>query len=137
MNRITIFNVKIMANKKIKPTESEIEVLNILWEHGPQSVRFVNDKLNEQREVGYTTSLKIMQLMVEKELLSRNTSSRTHIYKAIVNEQKTQGQLLKKFVDTAFRGSSMKMVMQALGNHKPSQEELDEIKELIKNIENK
>ena len=126
-----------MANKKIKPTESEIEVLNILWEHGPQSVRFVNDKLNEQREVGYTTSLKIMQLMVEKELLSRNTSSRTHIYKAIVNEQKTQGQLLKKFVDTAFRGSSMKMVMQALGNHKPSQEELDEIKELIKNIENK
>ncbi len=126
-----------MGDKKIKPTESEIEVLNILWEHGPQSVRFVNEKLNTQREVGYTTSLKIMQLMVEKGLLARDTSSRTHIYKAIVNEQKTQGQLLKKFVDTAFRGSSMKMVMQALGNHKPSQEELDEIKELIKKIENK
>lgn len=126
-----------MPNKNIKPTESEIEVLNILWEHGPQSVRFVNEKLNEQREVGYTTSLKIMQLMVEKELLSRDTSSRTHIYKAIVNEQKTQGQLLKKFVDTAFRGSSMKMVMQALGDHKPSQEELDEIKDLIKKIEKK
>lgn len=126
-----------MPNKKIKPTESEIEVLNILWEHGPQSVRFVNEKLNEQREVGYTTSLKIMQLMVEKELLSRDTSSRTHIYKAIVNEQKTQGQLLKKFVDTAFRGSSMKMVMQALGDHKPSQQELDEIKDLIKKIEKK
>ena len=126
-----------MPNKNIKPTESEIEVLNILWEHGPQSVRFVNEKLNKQREVGYTTSLKIMQLMVEKELLSRDTSSRTHIYKAIVNEQKTQGQLLKKFVDTAFRGSSMKMVMQALGDHKPSQEELDEIKDLIKKIEKK
>ena len=126
-----------MGDKKIKPTESEIEVLNILWQHGPQSVRFVNEKLNTQREVGYTTSLKIMQLMVEKGLLARDTSSRTHIYKAIVNEQKTQGQLLKKFVDTAFRGSSMKMVMQALGNHKPSQEELDEIKELIKKIENK
>ena len=126
-----------MPDKKIKPTESEIEVLNILWEHGPQSVRFVNEKLNVQREVGYTTSLKIMQLMVEKGLLARDTSSRTHIYKAIVNEQKTQGQLLKKFVDTAFRGSSMKMVMQALGNHKPSQEELDEIKKLIEKIEKK
>ncbi len=126
-----------MADKKAKPTESEIEVLNILWEEGPQSVRFINDTLNEHREVGYTTTLKIMQLMVEKELLSRDTSSRTHIYKASVNEQKTQGQLLKKFVDTAFRGSSMKMVMQALGDHKPSQEELDEIKDLIKKIENK
>jgi len=126
-----------MANKKIKPTESEIEVLNILWEHGPQSVRFINDKLNENREVGYTTSLKIMQLMLEKGLLSRDTSSRTHVYKAIVNEQKVQGQLLKKFVNSAFRGSSTNLVLQALGNHKPSQEELDEIKELIKKIEKK
>ena len=126
-----------MSNKKLKPTESEIEILNILWEHGPQSVRFVNEKLNANREVGYTTSLKIMQLMVEKGLLSRNTSSRTHIYKALVNEQKMQNQLLRKFVDTTFRGASMKMVMQALGNHKPSQEELDEIKDLIKKIENK
>lgn len=126
-----------MPEKKIKPTESEIEVLNILWEHGPQSVRFVNEKLNENREVGYTTSLKIMQIMLEKGLLSRDASSRTHIYKAKVNEQKMQGQLLKKFVDSAFRGSSTNLVLQALGNHKPSQEELDEIKELIKKIEKK
>ena len=126
-----------MPEKKIKPTESEIEVLNILWEHGPQSVRFVNEKLNENREVGYTTSLKIMQIMLEKGLLSRDASSRTHIYKAKVNEQKMQGQLLKKFVDSAFRGSSTNLVLQALGNLKPSQEELDEIKELIKKIEKK
>jgi len=100
-------------------------------------VRFVNDKLNENREVGYTTTLKIMQLMLEKGFVSRDDSSRSHIYKAKVNEQKMQGQLLKKFVNTAFRGSSIKLVMQALGNHKPSTEELDEIKELIKKIENK
>ena len=75
--------------------------------------------------------------MLEKELLSRDASSRTHIYKAKVSEQKVQGQLLKKFVNTAFRGSSTNLVLQALGNHKPSQEELDEIKELIKKIEKK
>lgn len=126
-----------MGDKKPKPTESEIEILNILWEEGPQNVRFINEILNKKREVGYTTSLKIMQLMLKKGLLTRDDSSRTHIYKAKVNEQKVQSQLLKKFVNTAFRGSPMKLVMQALGNHKPSQEELDEIKELIKKIENK
>lgn len=126
-----------MSNHKSKPTESEIEILNILWEHGPQSVRFINDILNKKREVGYTTSLKIMQLMLEKELLTRDTSSRTHIYKAKVNEEKMRGQLLKKFVNTAFGGSAKNLVLQALGNHKASSEELDEIKELIKKIENK
>jgi len=126
-----------MSNKKLKPTESEVEILQILWEHGPQNVRFINEKLNEQREVGYTTTLKIMQLMLEKGLLERDASSRTHIYKAKVSEQKVQGQLLNKFVNTAFRGSAIKMVMSALGNHKPSDEELDEIKDLIKKIEKK
>jgi len=126
-----------MSNKKLKPTDSEMEILQILWEHGPQNVRFINDTLNEQREVGYTTTLKIMQLMLEKGFLDRDDSSRTHIYKAKVNEQKIQGQLLKKFVDSTFKGSAMKMVMSALGSHKPSAEELDEIKELIKKIEKK
>ncbi len=126
-----------MSSNKLKPTESEIEILQILWEHGPQNVRFINDKLNEHREVGYTSTLKIMQLMLEKGFLDRDASSRTHIYKAKVNEQKIQGQLLKKFVNTAFRGSAMKMVMSALGNHNPSAEELDEIKDLIKKIEKK
>ena len=126
-----------MTNKKLKPTESEVEILQILWEHGPQNVRFINEKLNEQREVGYTSTLKIMQLMLEKGLLERDASSRTHIYNAKVSEQKIQGQLLNKFVNTAFRGSAMKMVMSVLGNHKASAEELDEIKDLIKKIENK
>ncbi len=126
--------------KEIKPTESELEILQILWEHGPSPVRLVNDKLNEKRrkgekEVGYTTTLKLMQIMVDKELATRNTETRTHIYHAKVSESATQKTLLKKFVDSTFRGSAMKLVVQALGNHQASTEELEEIKALIKKIE--
>jgi len=123
-----------------KPTEAELEILQVLWQNGPSSVRFVNDKLNEQKEagkVGYTTTLKLMQIMVEKGIANRNTDSRTHIYLAKITEQETQTQLLQKFVDATFRGSAMKLVMQALGNHETSKEELDEIKALISKIENK
>ena len=114
-----------------------MKILQILWEHGPSSVRFVNEQLNavEEGEIGYTTTLKLMQIMTEKGLTSRNTDSRTHIYSASAEEQSTQQQLLNKFVDTTFRGAAMKMVMQALGNHKASAEELEEIKALIKKME--
>ena len=122
---------------KIKPTEGELEILQVLWKNGPSPVRFVNDKLNEIREVGYTTTLKIMQIMSDKGLVKRNTESRTHIYEASINEEATQKELLQKFVDSTFRGSAMKMVMQALGNHKASDQELEEIKALIEKIENK
>lgn len=126
-----------------KPTESELEILQILWEHGPSPVRFVHDKLNEARqanqreEVGYTTALKLMQIMADKGLLTRNTETRTHVYEAAVPEEDTQQQLLKKFVDATFRGSAMKLVMQALGNHNASAEELEEIKALIEKMEKK
>lgn len=120
-----------------KPTDSELEILQILWESGPSKVRFVNDKLNEAREVGYTTTLKIMQIMAEKNLVTRNTDSRTHIYSAAVDETEARKNLLNKFVDTTFRGSAMSLVMQALGNHDASTEELDEIKNLIKKLEDK
>lgn len=124
---------------KNKPTESELEILQILWQEGASSVRDVNDKLNEKREAGkeagYTTTLKFMQLMLKKGLVSRNAESRTHIYEAAVSEGDTQEQLLNKFVDATFRGSAMKLVMQALGNHDASKEELDEIKALIDKIE--
>lgn len=118
-----------------RPTESELEILQVLWQHGPSSVRFVNDQLNKQREVGYTTTLKIMQIMVDKGLATRNTESRTHIYIPNVAEADTQQQLLRDFLDSTFRGSAKRLVMQALGNHEPSTEELDEIKALIKKIE--
>ncbi|HMQ49618.1 MAG TPA: BlaI/MecI/CopY family transcriptional regulator [Saprospiraceae bacterium] len=118
-----------------KPTEAELEILQVLWEHGPSTVRFVNDILNQEREVGYTTTLKLMQIMADKHLVRRNTEHRTHVYAAAIQEADMQQHLLKKFVDTTFRGSAMKMVMQALGNHDASQEELDEIKALIKKME--
>jgi BlaI family transcriptional regulator, penicillinase repressor len=120
-----------------KPTESELEILHILWQYGPSSVRFVNDKLNEKKsgEIGYTTTLKLMQIMADKGLVLRDTENRTHIYHAGVTESETQRRLLEKFVDTTFRGSAMKLVVQALGNHQASQEELDEIKALIKKME--
>jgi BlaI family transcriptional regulator, penicillinase repressor len=123
--------------QKIKPTEGELEILQILWENGPSPVRFVNEKLNKTREVGYTTTLKIMQIMADKGLVKRNTESRTHIYEAFINEEATQKQLLQKFVDSTFRGSAMKMIMQALGNHEASNQELEDIKALIEKIENK
>lgn len=126
-----------MKKNQIKPTDAELAVLKIIWESGPSTVRFINDKLNEEREVGYTTTLKIMQIMSEKGLLSRNTDTRTHVYTTTVAEEKMQKQLLKKFVDSTFRGSAMNLVMQALGNHKASPEELEEIKSLIDKIENK
>ncbi|MCB0551905.1 MAG: BlaI/MecI/CopY family transcriptional regulator [Phaeodactylibacter sp.] len=122
-------------NQTPRPTESELEILQILWEYGPSSVRFVNDKLNEEREVGYTTTLKLMQIMADKGLARRNTENRTHIYEAAAGESDTQQRLLNRFLDRAFKGSAMKMVMQALGNHKTSPEELDEIKALIRRIE--
>ncbi|MBL7794325.1 MAG: BlaI/MecI/CopY family transcriptional regulator [Saprospiraceae bacterium] len=118
-----------------KPTESELEILQVLWQYGPSTVRFINDKLSEQREVGYTTTLKLMQIMVEKGILDRNTDSKIHVYRAVIGESDTQQQLLDKFVESTFRGAAMKMVMQALGNHKTSPAELDEIKALIDKIE--
>ena len=118
-----------------RPTDSELAILQVLWEKGPSTVRLVNEQLNLEREVGYTTTLKLMQIMAEKGLVSRNTETRTHIYEAALTEREAQRNLLDKFVDTAFRGSAVKLVMQALGNHKTSKEELEAIKALIEDKE--
>lgn len=122
---------------KINPTESELEILQILWEFGPSSVRFINDKQNEKKEVGYTTTLKIMQIMVDKKILDVNKDNRQHVYSSAIDESETKSNLLDGFLKKTFSGSAMKMVMQALGNHNPSQDELEEIKNLINEIENK
>ncbi|GGE95326.1 BlaI/MecI/CopY family transcriptional regulator [Hymenobacter cavernae] len=119
-----------------KPTESELEILQVLWQHGPSTVRFVNDQLSQKREVGYTTTLKLLQLMLEKGLVHRDDDSRTHVYRPAVREEETQGLLLDRFVDAAFGGSAMKLVMQALGNRRTSREELDQIRSLLNDIEN-
>lgn len=119
----------------IKPTDAELEILQVLWSHGPCTVRFVNDHLNVKKRVGYTTTLKFMQIMTEKNMLGRNKKSRTHIYRPLIAKEETQNLLLDKFLLNAFGGSAMKLVMQALGNHQPTQEELDEIKAYIKKVE--
>jgi len=123
----------------IKPTESELEILQILWQRGNRTVREVNEELNKSRggEVGYTTTLKIMQIMHEKGLIGRDDSAKTHIFTAIAIEKDTQKQLLDRFMDSVFKGSAMKMVMQALGNEKTTPEEIAEIKKLIDEMENK
>jgi predicted transcriptional regulator len=129
-----------------KPTDSELSILHLLWEKGPSTVREVNDALNEQPleqrssrlgEIGYTTTLKIMQIMHEKGLVSREEDGRTHRYSAIVKEQDTKGLLLQNFVDATFRGAAMDMVLQALGDHSASQDELEKIKALIAEMERK
>ena len=120
-----------------KPTESELEILQLLWKEGPSSVRVINEAMNEQREVGYTTTLKLMQIMNEKELTTRDTASRTHIYQANVEEKNIKSGLLENFINTAFRGSASSLVMQALGQSDASSAELEEIKSLISAIENK
>ena len=120
----------------IKPTESELMILKVLWEKGPSSVREVNDILSEEKDTGYTTTLKLMQIMHEKEILSRDTSSRSHIYTPLVSENEVKGSMMQNLMKKAFGGSASELVLQALGNHKMSNDELKEIKDLINKLEN-
>lgn len=124
-----------MKNQTIKPTESELEVLQILWELGPSTVRVINDRLNRDKKVGYTTTLKIMQIMAEKGILSRDTENKTHIYSSLISQDAAQQQMLDKLLNTVFGGSAKKLVIQALGNHKSTKKELEEIKKLINDLE--
>lgn len=127
------------TNEMPQPTEAELEILTVLWKQGMATVREVNDKLTEQRsdgkEIGYTTTLKLLQIMFEKGLVTRNADARTHIYSAAMAQTDVQRNLLQRLVDTAFQGSAMQMVMQALGDHDASTEELQEIKALIEKVE--
>ena len=118
-----------------KPTESELEILQVLWQLGPATVRLVNDELNRKRDVGYTTTLKLLQLMLDKGLVLRDDESRTHVYRAAVREEETQGQLIDRLLDAAFGGSALKLVVQALGNKRTSQEELNQIRDLLNDME--
>lgn len=114
-----------------KPTESELEILQILWEKGNCTVRDVHEILEKSKDSGYTTTLKLMQIMHEKGLVKRDTSSKTHIYTALVNQQKTEQHLVNKMIDNVFNGSAARLVMQALGNHSASKDEIDSIKKYL------
>ncbi len=122
-----------------KPTESELEILQVLWELGASTVRTVNDELckRKEAEVGYTTTLKQMQIMHEKGLVSRNDEAKTHIFSAAIAESETKKQLLDRFVDHVFRGSATSLVMQALGGKKSNADEISEIRRFLDEMENK
>jgi BlaI family transcriptional regulator, penicillinase repressor len=122
---------------QVEPTKSELEILQVLWEFGSSTVRFVNDELNAQkRAVQYTSTLKLMQIMTDKELLICDKTNMKHIYKPAIEEKKTKGLLLDKFVNTMFNGSSSSLMMQLLGNKKASKEEIEEIRVLLDKLEN-
>src|SRR6201992_1049259 len=116
-----------MSTRYIKPTESELEILQVLWERDLASVREVHEELAKSKEVGYTTTLKLMQIMHEKGLVKRDDSFKTHIYQAAVSKERTQKHLLGKMINTLFGGSPTELVIQALGNHKASAAEVEGI----------
>jgi predicted transcriptional regulator len=119
----------------IKPTDSELEILNILWQRGPSTVREVHEILEKSKDAGYTTTLKLMQIMHDKGLLKRDDSNKSHVYTANISQEKTQGQLVKRMIDNVFNGSAAQLVMQALGHHKTDKAELDEIKKYLDELE--
>lgn len=124
------------AGDHIEPTKSELEILQVLWKHGPSTVRFINDTLNSQkRAVQYTSTLKLMQLMVEKGMLERDESQMKHVYHPKLEEERTKGFLLGRFVETMYEGSASSLMMQLLGNRKASKEEIQTIKDLLDKME--
>ena len=120
--------------KNTKPTESELEILQVLWNEKAATVRTVHEELSKTKDSGYTTTLKLMQIMFEKGLVTRDDRSKTHIYQPAVSREKTQKQFLNKMIDTLFAGSSSDLVMQALGGHDANAEELEKIQQLINQL---
>ena len=125
-----------MASKNLpRPTDAELEILNVLWRRGPSTVREVHEVLLESKDIGYTTVLKLMQIMSEKGLVGRDESARQHVYEAQRAQDETQRQLLSDLLDRAFNGSPTKLVMQALSSKKASKEELAEIRHMLDELE--
>ncbi len=120
--------------KSLKPTESELEILQVLWDRSSATVREVHEEMSKTKDCGYTTTLKLMQIMFEKGLVKRDDSNKTHIYQPNVSKDKTQKQLVGKMVNSLFGGSASQMVMQALGSQTTSLEELEEIQKLLDNL---
>ncbi|MDC8831010.1 BlaI/MecI/CopY family transcriptional regulator [Alteromonas gilva] len=121
----------------VTPTPAELEILNVLWKTKEATTQTVNTQLNLQRAVGYTTTLKTMQIMVEKGLLDRRKEGKSHIYFPLIQESEAKGNLLDKFVKSTFGGSASRLMMQLLGKHDVTQAEIDEVKAFIKEMENK
>jgi len=118
-----------------KPTDGELAILRVLWGRGPSTVREVLEEISQYQETGYTTVLKMMQIMTEKGLLARDDADRTHIFEPRLAEEETQKQLLGDLLERAFNGSAKKLVMQALSTKKATAKELAEIRQLLDEIE--
>jgi BlaI family transcriptional regulator, penicillinase repressor len=121
--------------KRADPTGAELEILQILWQSGPCTVRFVNEKLQEKRAVGYTTTLKLLQIMAQKKLVLRSVQGRSHIYRAHLGQEQVQNRMVTKLISTVFSGSAMNLVMQALGRHKPSADEIVQLRQMLDEME--
>lgn len=128
-------NKKEQAEKKTEPTRSELEILQVLWQHGPSPVRFVMDEINKSRELNYTATLKLMQLMTDKGILKRDESRMQHIYYPADDEKKVKAKLLDKFLDTVYNGSAATLMMQLAGNKKTTREDLRKMKELLDKLD--
>ena len=125
-----------MARRKTSgPTDRELAILGVLWDKGPSSVRDVHEALQQEDETGYTTTLKLMQIMVDKGLLVREDAGRRHIYKPTVSEERTQKQLIGDLLDRVFAGSAEKLVMRALSAKKVSAKELKRIRQMLDEME--
>ncbi|MGB9178459.1 MAG: BlaI/MecI/CopY family transcriptional regulator [Pyrinomonadaceae bacterium] len=124
-----------MKKKLQRPTDAELEILNVLWEQGPSTVREVQDVLQKRKETGYTTVLKLMQIMAEKGLVERDETERAHRYRARLAKEQTQQQLVGDLLDRAFKGSAAQLVMHALASKKTSAEELKNIRKLLDDFE--
>ena len=124
-----------MAAKHHRPTQLELTILRVLWDKGPGSVREIQARLSESRETGYTTALKMLQIMTEKGLVDRDESVRPQIYRAKFSQEKTQKQLLQDLIQRAFGGSVKALVMQSVSTRKSSPEDLEAIEKLLDRFE--
>ena len=121
---------------EIKPTESELEILQVIWKKGQCTVRDVHEELAKNKDAGYTTTLKLMQIMHDKGLVERDTTAKTHLYKAVITREQAQQTALDKIISTVFKGSTADLVIQALGHHRASKDEIDAIKSYLREFGN-
>jgi predicted transcriptional regulator len=125
-----------MAKRNLpRPTDAELAILRVLWQRGPSTVREVTEALEAERGTGYTTALKLLQIMTEKGLVRRDESERTHVYEPRLTEEATQRQLVGDLLERAFGGSAQQLVVQALSAKRASREELAEIRRLLDELE--
>jgi len=123
------------SSMKTRPTDAELAILSVLWDRGPSTVREVHDALRASQDSGYTTVLKLLQIMIEKGLVVRDESQRAHVYTSRLGEQRTQRQILGDLVDRAFGGSPAKLVVQALSGRRATHQELRDIRALLDQLE--